>query len=42
MMNCCLDWHGLEIVCEKIGIEDVEQVIDDCLVMRNHQATQGA
>ena len=30
-----LDWHALPVVCEVLGVEDVERLVQQLLILRN-------
>lgn len=32
-----LDWSGLPYVCELLGVQDVEQLIERLLVIKTHK-----
>ena len=35
-MNGEIEWEGLPIICEIIGIEDPAELIDDLMTIRQH------
>lgn len=37
MMGGTIDWTALPTICELIGIEDVETLVMQLLVIRNHK-----
>jgi hypothetical protein len=36
-----LDWNGLPVVAEMLGIEDVDQLVRDLVTIRQYQAPKG-
>lgn len=35
-----LDWQALPLVAELIGVEDIEQLVADLVVIRDHVSAQ--
>lgn len=35
-----IDWQGLDLVAELLGIDDIETLIDDLLVIKQHRPPQ--
>lgn len=42
MLGGEIDWQGLPVVCELVGVEDMESVILDLITIRKFQNDQQA
>ena len=36
MLGGTIDWQGLPVICELLGITDVEMLLYELMVIRNH------
>jgi hypothetical protein len=36
MMGRQIDWQALPVICDLLGVEDVEALVDDLLTVRDH------
>lgn len=36
-MGGAIDWNGLEIIAEKLGVEDIESLIDHLQLIQDNQ-----
>jgi hypothetical protein len=36
MMGRAIDWQALPAICDLLGVEDVESLVDDLLTIRDH------
>ena len=37
MLGARIDWQGLPIVCELLGIDDIENLLSQLTVIRDHE-----
>lgn len=36
MMNGTIDWAGLPVICDLLGVDDPAELVDDLLTLRDH------